>query len=256
MNIRFLGAHNFETHNSRFVCLLIDDMLAMDAGDLTSSLSLEAQQQLKAILLTHQHYDHIRDVPSIAVNLFFQGSTINMYSSKATYDTISGHLLNGKVYPKFLELPETNPTVKFIILEPYKPLQIEDYSVLAVPVNHNDSAFGYQITSPDGKTLFYTGDTGTGLAGCWQHISPQLLIIEVTAPDRYQDSAQTTGHLTPCLLKKELTGFREIKGYLPAVFLVHMNPRLEKEIEAEIEVVAKVLNTPITLGHEGMQLHL
>jgi len=26
----------------------------MDAGDLTSSLSLEAQQQLKAILLTHQ----------------------------------------------------------------------------------------------------------------------------------------------------------------------------------------------------------
>jgi cAMP phosphodiesterase len=195
-------------------------------------------------------------VPAIAINLFFHGATINIYSSQTVYDTISAHLLNGKVYPKFLELPETNPTVKFTVIEPYKPQQIEGYSVLAVPVNHNDNAFGYQITSPDGKTVFYTGDTGADLTDCWAYISPQLLIAEVTVPDRYQGIAQETGHLTPSLLKQELVSFRELKGYLPLVVLVHMNPAQEEEIGAEIGVVAKSLNAPITLAYEGMQLHL
>ena len=35
-----------------------------------------------------------------------------------------------------------------------------------------------------------------------------------------------------------------------------MNPGLEAEIKAEIAVVAEELNNPITLGYEGMQLHL
>jgi len=256
MHIRFLGVHNRESYDSRFVCLLIDDILAIDAGDLTSSLSLEDQRQLEAILLTHQHYDHIRDVPAIAINLFFHGGTINMYSSQTVYDTISAHLLNGKVYPKFLELPEANPTVKFNILEPYKPMQIEAYRVLAVPVNHNDNAFGYQITSTNGKSVFYTGDTGAGLTDCWACISPQLLITEVTVPDRYQGFTQETGHLTPSLLKQELDSFREMKGYLPSVVVVHMDPTLESEIKTEIEIAAEVLNTPITLAYKGMQLHL
>ncbi len=256
MNIRFLGAHHRESHDSRFVCLLIDDVLAMDAGDLTSSLSFEEQRQLKAILLTHQHYDHIRDVPAIAINLSFHGGTINIYSSQTVCDTISAHLLNGKVYPKFLELPETNPTVKFTVVVPHRAVQIADYDVLAVPVNHNENALGYQITSPDGKTIFYTGDTGVGLKDSWAYVSPQLLITEVTAPNGYREFAQEAKHLTPELLKQELVSFRALKGYLPPVVLVHMDPTWEEDIRAEIEQVANTLGAPITLAYEGMQLHL
>ena len=76
MNIRFLGAHNCESQNSRCACLLIDDILAIDAGGLTSSLSFPAQQNLKAILLTHQHYDHIKDIPTIAMNFGLSEATI------------------------------------------------------------------------------------------------------------------------------------------------------------------------------------
>jgi ribonuclease BN (tRNA processing enzyme) len=104
--------------------------------------------------------------------------------------------------------------------------------------------------------VFYTGDTGPGLADCWQYISPRLLITDVTAPDRYEQFARESGHLTPSLLKQELISFRELKGYLPQVVLVHMNPRQEKEIEAEIAPVAKALDNSITLAYEGMQLTL
>jgi len=256
MNIQVLGAHNCESQNSRLISLLIDDTIAIDAGSLTSSLSFSAQQKLKAILLTHQHYDHIRDVPTIAMNFALHGTTINIYSIQPVYDALSTHLLDGKLYPNFLEKPQGNPTIKFTMVEPYQTVQIEGYNILAVPVNHTDLTVGYQITSPDGKIALYTGDTGPGLAGCWEQVSPQLLIIEVTAPDRYEEFARGSGHLTPNLLKQELTIFQELKGYLPRVVVVHMNPRLEEEIEAEIAAVAKALNNSINLGYEGMQLNL
>jgi ribonuclease BN (tRNA processing enzyme) len=256
MNICFLGAHNLESQSSRFLSLLIDDVLAIDAGGLTSSLSFPVQQQLKAILLTHHHYDHIRDIPAIAMNFYLQSATIDVYSTQTVYDALTTYLLNGKLYPKFQELPEAKPTVRFRMIEPYRSEQIEGYSILAVPVNHSKASVGYQVTSPNGKVVFCTGDTGPGLASCWERVSPQLLIIEVTVPDRYEEWAVPSGHLTPGLLSRELASFRELKGYLPRVITVHMSPRLEKEIEAEVALVAKALDVSITLAYEGMQLYL
>ncbi len=256
MNIQVLGAHRCESQKSKFVSLLIDDVLALDAGGLTSSLYFMAKQKLKAILLTHHHYDHIRDVPAIAMNFFLRSTTLNIYSTQSVYDALAIHLLNGKLYPNFLEQPQDNPTIKFTVVKPHQPEQIEGYSILAVPVNHADLTVGYQVTSPEGETIFYTGDTGPDLTECWECIAPQLLIIEVTASNKYEEFARESGHLTPSLLKQELTSFREIKGYLPQVVAVHMDPGLEKEIKAEISVVAQALNNPITLAYEGMLICL
>ena len=46
MDITILGAHNTESEKTRLTSLLIDDVLAIDAGALTSSLSFGAQQNL------------------------------------------------------------------------------------------------------------------------------------------------------------------------------------------------------------------
>jgi ribonuclease BN (tRNA processing enzyme) len=166
-------------------------------------------------------------------------------------------LLNEALYPNFLERPQGNPTLKFTAIAPGRVEQIEGYSILATEVMHSVPAVGYQITARDGKIVFYTGDTGPGLANaCWEQVSPQLLITEVTVPDSDEDFARRVGHLTPSLLKQELIGFRELKGYLPEIALVHMNPGLEKEIAAEVAGVAKALDCSINLAYEGMELHL
>ena len=39
MKVRFLGAHNAETKNTRLISLLIDDVVAIDAGSLASELT-------------------------------------------------------------------------------------------------------------------------------------------------------------------------------------------------------------------------
>jgi len=256
MKIDILGAHNCESQNSKFVTLLIDDILAVDAGGLASSLSFSAQQKLLAILLTHQHYDHVKDIPVIGMNLFLRDSTTNIYSTQAVYDMLTTHLLNDKLYPNFLKQPEEKPTIRFNLIKPGKSEQIKDYGILAITVKHGAPTVGYQITAADGKAVFYTGDTGPGLSKCWEQVSPQLLIIEVTAPNEYEQWAVQAGHLTPGLLKQELINFRKLKGYLPPVITVHMNPKLEKEIEDEIAAVAGDLGSPINLAYEGMQLDL
>ena len=254
MQIQVLGAHNCESKNTKLVTLLIDDVLALDAGGLTSSLSFEAQLSLKAILLTHQHYDHIRDVPAIAMNALFHETTIDVYSIQDVRDALAAHCADGKIYPNFLKWPEENPAIKFTVMQPNNAEQIDGYGILPVSVNHSTPAVGYQVTSPDGKVLFYTGDSGPGLKECWQQVTPQLLIIEVTASNRYEEFARNAEHLTPGLLQQELQSFHQLKGYLPPVITVHMNPIQEEEIKTEIAAVAESLNSPITLAYEGMVL--
>lgn len=256
MKIQVLGAHNTESRHFKYPGLIIDNILALDAGGLTSGLSFRDQMKIKAVLLTHAHYDHIRDIPALAMNLYLRKKSAAIYTHQAVYDNLIRYLLNGEIYPEFHKKPEEDPCLKMHILNPHEEIKIQDYTILPVPVIHALPAMGYQIASPDGKIIFYTGDTGPGLSTVWDRISPQLIFIELTASNRWEESMSSTGHLTPNLLHRELTLFRKLKGYLPQVICVHINPAGEKEIKLEILEVIGALGIPIHLAHEGMQVRI
>ncbi len=101
MKVRILGAHNTESRQTRMMTVLVDDVIALDAGALTSSLSFRSQLKIKAVLITHPHYDHIRDVPAFSMNLFLRGRSFDLFGSAAVRDTLQAHFLNGQVYPDF-----------------------------------------------------------------------------------------------------------------------------------------------------------
>ena len=256
MEIRILGAHNIETKNTGCVCILIDDILAVDAGALTANLSIIQQQNLKAILLTHQHYDHIRDIPALGMNFFLFEKAIELYTTRTVYEALLTHLLNDSLYPNFIEKPQEKPSIHFNMIEPGRTAIIAGYEVLPVLVNHTVPTIGYQIASRDGKKIFISSDTGPGLDDCWKQISPEMLLIETTLLNKNEDFAHESGHLTAALLQQELISFRKIKGYLPKVVLTHMNPLVEKDIKAEISKVEKALNMKIRFGYEGMRINI
>jgi ribonuclease BN (tRNA processing enzyme) len=257
MNIRFLGVHNSESQASRCVCILVDGTLVMDAGGLTSTLTIKEQRKIKALLVSHHHFDHIRDIPLLALNLFEQKSSFDIYASKEVNRTIQNRLLDGKLYPDFRHLPELKPTVRFNSIVPNRSRRIDGHVVTAVPVHHNGGAsYGYQIASLDDKTIFYTSDTGPGLAECWNNVSPQLLIIDVTFANKRRKFAMECGHLTPALLHKELSTFKAMKGYLPPVIAFHMDPKSEPTIKDEVGKVAESLGASITLATEGMEINI
>jgi ribonuclease BN (tRNA processing enzyme) len=256
MIVKILGAHNIELEDTRCISLLVDDILAIDAGALTSSLSLAAQQKLKAVLLTHQHYDHMRDIPALGMNFYLYENTIDIYSILPVREALSTYMLNDILYPDFMEKPPEKPAIRFNTLEAGREESIAGYTVLPVSVNHAVPTVGYEVTSPDGKKVFYTADTGPGLDECWRQVSPDLLIIEVTALNKWAQFSIGSGHLTAAMLQKELESLKKMKGRLPQIVTVHMNPLDEKGIKEELDAAAKVLNTEISLGYEGMTIEL
>ena len=256
MKIKFLGAHHEESQNTRLVCFLIDNILAVDSGSLASELTFSDQEKIKAILLSHGHYDHIRGIPSfIFSNL---DCTTKVFASPQTLQILTSHLFDGVIYPKFVEKTPflKKPPIRLVALKPFTPITIEEYRVLPLPVNHISGSVGFEITSKDGKKLFYTGDTGPGLSDLWEHTSPELLIIDVTFPNKLETIAQNASHLCPKTLKKELLEFYRIKKYFPQVVLIHLNPKFEKEIKAEVKKISTELKLPMRIACEGETLHV
>ena len=258
MEIQILGAHLLELKGARLTSLLIDGTLVVDAGGLTSALSLPEQKKIRTVLLTHHHFDHTRDLVTLAANAgyYWQGQ-LEVYALRYTLDIVTTCLLDGKIYANFLEYPsKEKPTLILEAIEPYSRKTITGYDVLAVSVKHSVPAVGYQITSSDGKSLFYTSDTTVGISDCWQHISPQLLIAEVAGPNKYGDWFKKAGHLCAGLLKEELTQFRQLKGYLPRIIVIHIGNPFEQEIREEVAQVAQELEADISLGYEDMKITL
>jgi Cft2 family RNA processing exonuclease len=256
MIIRFLGTHNAESKGTRLVSFLIDDVLAVDAGSLVSELTFPEQKKIRAILLSHGHYDHIRAVPAFAFNN--SDRTTKVIATARTLEILSSHLIDGVVYPKFTSEASflQKATIHLIPLEVFKSQNIEGHQVTALPVRHNLDGVGFEVTSGDGKTLFYTGDTGPGLSSVWSKISPQLIVTDLTWPNSLSDAAKDAGHLCPQMLKDELTEFRELNGYMPKVIAIHTSPQHEREIEQEVGEVARLLDTSIGIAKEGERLTL
>jgi len=258
VEIQILGAHQLELKGARLTSLLIDGTLVVDAGGLTSALSLTKQKKIKAVLLTHHHFDHTRDLVTLAANAaYYWRGQLEVYALRYTLDIVTTCLLDGKIYANFLEYPsKEKPTLILEAIEPYIRKTIACYDVLAVPVKHSVPTVGYQITSSDGKSLFYTSDTTVGISNHWQYVYPQLLIAEVVGPNKYGDWLKKAGHLSAELLKEELTQFRQLKGYLPRVIIIHIGNLFEQEIKEEVAQVAQGLEADISLGYENMKITL
>ena len=257
MEIQILGAHQLESKGTRLTSLLIDGTLAIDAGGLTSALSLPEQEKIKTVLLTHHHFDHSRDLVTLAANTGYRQEQLVVYGLRYTLDIVTNCLLDGKMYINFLEYPNKHkPTVVLEAIEPYGRKAVAGYDVLALPAEHSVPTVGYQITSSDGKSLFYTSDTTVGISDCWQHVSPQLLITEVAGPNKYGDWLKKAGHLCAGFLREELIQFRQLKGYLPRVIVIHIGNPYEQEIKEEVAQVAQELEADISLGYEDMKVTL
>jgi len=251
MEVRILGAHATEIANAKPTALVIDGILALDAGSLCSGLTRQDQRKLKAVLITHYHYDHVKDLPIIGMNFAYHGC-LDVYGTAEVFEALSTHLLDGKLYPNFLEWPDVQPSLNFITVEEHERINIEGYGVMVLPVPHGVPTVGYQVTSPEGKSLFFTGDTAGGLSGCWEYVSPELFITEMSWPQEMEAWARRTTHLSPQLLRTELLEFRKLKGYVPRTVLIHLDQAHESEVAAEVAEIARELGASIILGREGM----
>lgn len=250
MKLRVLGARQGESRDSHFGCLLIDGTLALDAGGLTANLTLDEQLALAAVLVTHRHYDHVKDLATLGFNLFIRHRQIPVYCGDDVRQCLQATLLNPQLWIDFFAEPAEAPTFQHLPISAGSVLDLEGKRARLIPVPHSVPTLGVELTSPDGRCLLYTADNGPGAAASWATSRPDLLVTEVTYPSA-QASAAEHGHLTPALLAAELVEFRKVQGYVPRVLVVHVNPFSLDEVAAEVAVVATDLGTDIQIAEEG-----
>lgn len=254
MQIRFLGCHHTETSKTRLSSLLVDGVLALDAGAITSTLTSEEQSQIEVVLITHHHYDHVRDLPTLALGGYGTGVTLPIFGTPETLDHLQRHLLDGSLYPDFTRLPTAEqPRLRLIPLKPREEQELCGLKITPIPVAHSVPAVGYHVRSLQGRSFFHTGDTdGEGLAETFRATSPDLVIVETTFPNSQEPLATLTHHMTPSILERELHSLQLNGGTVPRIIAVHMNAQAEEEIVEELAQSASRLGISITVAHEGM----
>ena len=258
MEIRILGAHNLESQGTRHTCFLIDDVLALDAGSLTSALTLGEQAKVSAVMVSHSHFDHVRDIPTLGLSTLWEPGCTGIYGLPETLSAIHDHFLNWRIYPDFTEGIEGAPAkFQFWPVQPDLTFPVLDYLVNPVLVPHPVPCVGYIVRSTSGASIAYTGDTAGGLKPFLDSpFQPQVLFVDITFPDCLNDLAKTTGHLTPSRLREELLAVIAEGATPPRIVAVHISPQHQDELARELEDLSREIGVRIDLGFEDMRVSL
>jgi len=253
MKFRVLGCHHTETKNTRLSTLLVNDHIALDAGAITTTLTTEEQANVTDVVITHHHYDHTRDLLTLALGGFESGHTVSVHSTQGILDYLHAHLLDGSVYPEFTKLPSP-PRLRLSPLELEQRQQIGAVGFTPFAVEHSVPALGYLISAEGSSNVFCTGDTGGGFAHLLKKTRPNLLITEVTFPNSQEEMARLSKHMTPLFLEQELTPLVGTSSAPASILAIHLNSAAEPAIREELKPVEEKLGIPITVAEEGMVL--
>ncbi len=258
MQVRVLGAHNLESLNTRHTCFLVDGVMAIDAGSLASALTAEEQAGVGAVLLTHRHFDHVRDLPTLALSTMETSGSIAVYGLPETIGEVAPRLVDGVLYPDFTKrMTDEGPKLRFNMVTPDDEFEYGPYKVRSHSVPHSAPCVGYVVTGPSGRSFAYCGDCGGGLLPFFQDPAAlSTLFVEVTYGEGMVERARSSNHLTPGLLAAEIAEAKENGASIPRIMVVHRDAKYEHDIEEEIKGVEAALGVEIALAYEDMVVEI
>ena len=236
MKIKVLGCSGAEFPDHRPPSFLLNHNILFDTGSLTNVLDLKAQLKIDHIFITHTHLDHIMGIPFLADNIVFRKTwhQVEVHSISPVIRAIKKNLLDGSIWPDFTVIPKPHQGVLSLVeMKPGQSVKIGAYTVTPYSVTHSVPATGYLVEDNKKKRFFYTGDTGPTDA-TWKAIGEKKihgLLIEASFPNRMEDIAIKTGHLTPRLLQKELAKIRQTPE---KIFVTHIKTQYFKTIKTEL----------------------
>lgn len=254
MRIRILGAHNLETRDTRHTCFLIDGHIAVDAGSLASALTPDELAGVTHLLLTHGHFDHARDIPSIALATLGRPEPLTILSQQTTLDSVWSHLLDGEVYPDLTRpLGGSAATTRLQAVTAGHAVALDGYVATPMTASHPVPAIGFVVRAPNGQTVAFSGDTGGSLQHLFDHPSaPSTVFVDMTFPDRLAPRALASGHLTPARLREEIEAALSRGRRLPSIVAVHLNLGDDAEITRELAAVRQATGQEIIVSREEM----
>jgi ribonuclease BN (tRNA processing enzyme) len=199
--------------------------------------------QVTHLFFSHFHPDHTGEF----VSFLFATKYPQTYRRRSSFSVIGAKGLQGfynglrKVYGNWIELEPG--LMNLIELNNCEQDQFVDeiFSVDTLPMVHIESSIGYRVTTTDGTSVVYTGDTDF----CENVIAlardADLLICEAALPD----AMRVEGHLTPSLAGRIAT-----EAKVKKLVLTHFYPECDTvDVETECR---KTYDGPLLLARDLM----
>jgi CRP-like cAMP-binding protein/ribonuclease BN (tRNA processing enzyme) len=235
MEIKVLGCSGGKSPDLDLTSYLIDDAILIDTGAVSCTLSLEEQETITDILITHSHLDHILGLAFLIDNTHSaRARPLSVYAAEPTLAVIREHLLAPEIVPFAAEEIDRG-LVHFHPVKMEVPFNLGRYEVEAFPVFHMAGSVAFRVSDED-HTMVFTGDTGR-TDRIWQWIAQRggvdCLIAEASFPERMEALAKISRHLTPASLVTSLQK-ADLDRSRP-VHVVHLKPAFMEEMVAELE---------------------
>ncbi|MFI5301714.1 MAG: MBL fold metallo-hydrolase [Polyangiales bacterium] len=244
MRLRVVGCHGGETpkHRTSGFQLRAEatssaaaSSIFIDAGTITSGLTLEEQCAIDGVLISHAHLDHLKDLAMLTDNRAQAGAPpLIVAATEPTLDLLRKHFFNGLLWPDFAKLPSPQtPTILYQTLALERATRVAGFDVTAIAVSHSIECSAFLVRRPGEGSLLYSGDTGP-TERLWEVLATEghdlrALMLEVSFPDTHAWLASVSGHHTPATLSAELAKFARIRD-VPTL-LYHIKPVFQAEVE-------------------------
>ena len=194
------------------------------------------RQQIRDIVLTHAHLDHIAGLPLFLDDLFsVLEEPVRIHATPDVIEVLERDIFNWSVYPRFSELSnDFGSIIEYVPFNSGAEFEVSHLKLRAIDVNHRVPSVGFAISNGS-SNLILTGDTA-GLDEFWETANllakPDVLLIECAFPDELADLAEVSHHLTPSRLARELKKFIHTGA---SVYVINIKPMYCEQVIRQIE---------------------
>ncbi len=237
MKINVLGCSGGIGSGLRTTALRVDACTLLDCGTGVGDLPLEDLFQIKHVLITHSHLDHVAGLPLLIDTIYENliDDPLTVYCQPETYQVLMDHIFNWKIWPNFFSLPSNEkPVVRYVPLQPEQSIIIDGKTFTMIEVEHTVPAVSYLVQDTNSSFAF-SGDTASA-PKLWQALNQQnkvdLLIVECAFADERSAIANQAKHFSPAVLAKELNAL----SHQLQVCVSHLQPGEEEKIMQELRV--------------------
>lgn len=227
-----------------------DSILLFDSGAGTMRRLQEAGVEIydvSFLFFSHFHPDHTGELASFLFsNKYPDGRRRKIPLTLAAGKGFMKFFENLKrVYGPWIELAsELLIIVEFSITHGDEQ-RYDNFKVETFPVEHNPESIAYRITSPDGASVVYSGDTDFSDNLVTLSKNADVLICESALPDELK----AKGHLTP-----SQAGEIASRANVRKLVLTHFYPECDQvDVEKECR---KTYSGPLILAEDLMEIEI
>jgi len=248
-----LGAYGSKSQTTQLSSYKLDEQTVIDAGNLIQSLG-DDFLKVENLLLTHAHFDHIADLPTIIDTYYARiKEPLQIFATQKVIDILKENIFNEKVWPDFSKIPlmsGNGNTIVFNTIEYFQEYEIGNFTFTPYPNFHTHGSAGFLIND----YLLFTSDTFL-CYHTWDFLNKnkniKKLVIEISFPSEYNRLAVLSKHLTPTLLASELENLERDDV---EIFVNHIKYEYIDLILKEIKEVG--LNDKITILDDNSKVHI